>query len=115
MHVPEGIVWYQSTSDGPGDKAQRQGGQKLPRCIESPIPRPLARPGSNSCPAKWADLSTLRRSLPATRGAQMVGTRSRPSWARWSPHAGGPGPPGKRSLGCLPGGSRMAARCAHAE
>src|SRR5512135_730052 len=26
VHVPEGIVWYQRTSDGPGYEPQRQGG-----------------------------------------------------------------------------------------
>jgi hypothetical protein len=75
--MPEGIVWYQGTSDRPRYKTQRQGGQKLPMFIASPIPRPRAHPGSGSClrngptSSRYADLSALQ-GAPEMAGTLVI-------------------------------------------
>ena len=46
--MPEGIVWYQSTSDGPGYKTQRQGGNETTKVHSDPSHPPgliVAIPG----------------------------------------------------------------------
>jgi copper chaperone CopZ len=80
VHVPEGIVGYQSTSYRPGYEAQHQGGQKTTNVHRTSIPRLPAHPGSESrlrngpISSRYADLSGLQGPrLPVqSGGVQML-------------------------------------------
>src|SRR5215468_877519 len=69
--MPEGIVWYQSASDGTGDKAQGQGRDEtanVHRDLPSPGPGPILAVG----PACGMGLSLYATLIsPRYKGAQI--------------------------------------------